>query len=43
MFEAIRSAPRQVKPANPSGLLEGAVMMLNHIGQTVAEKVQNAG
>ena len=29
--------------ANPSGLLQGAIMMLNHIGQTsVAEKVQNA-
>jgi hypothetical protein len=29
--------------ANPSGLLQGAIMMLNHIGETqVAEKVQNA-
>lgn len=29
--------------ANPSGLLQGAVQMLNYIGQTsVAEKVQNA-
>jgi isocitrate dehydrogenase len=29
--------------ANPSGLLQGAIMMLNHIGQTdVAEKIQNA-
>jgi isocitrate dehydrogenase len=29
--------------ANPSGLLQGAIMMLNHIGQTdIAEKVQNA-
>lgn len=29
--------------ANPSGLLEGAVMILNRIGQTaVAEKIQNA-
>jgi len=28
---------------NPSGLLQGAIMMLNHIGQTeIAEKVQNA-
>jgi isocitrate dehydrogenase len=45
MFEAIHgSAPRMVKDsANPSGLLEGAVMMLNHIGQTeVAEKIHNA-
>jgi isocitrate dehydrogenase len=41
MFEAIHgSAPRRAGQnlANPSGLLEGAVMMLNHIGQTVAEK-----
>ena len=29
--------------ANPSGLLQGAVMMLNHLGQaTIATKVQNA-
>jgi len=46
MFEAIHgSAPRRAgqNMANPSGLLEGAVMMLNHIGQNqVAEKVQNA-
>ncbi len=46
MFEAIHgSAPRRAGQdmANPSGLLGGAVMMLNHIGQTeVAEKVQNA-
>lgn len=46
MFEAIHgSAPRRAGQnlANPSGLLEGAVMMLNHIGQTeIAEKVQNA-
>jgi len=46
MFEAIHgSAPRRADQnlANPSGLLEGAVMMLNHIGQTeIAEKVQNA-
>ncbi|MFN7198631.1 MAG: NADP-dependent isocitrate dehydrogenase, partial [Bacteroidota bacterium] len=46
MFEAIHgSAPRIVGQniANPSGLLQGAIMMLNHIGQTdVAEKVQNA-
>jgi isocitrate dehydrogenase len=46
MFEAIHgSAPRRAGQnlANPSGRLEGAVMMLNHIGQTnIAEKVQNA-
>lgn len=46
MFEAIHgSAPRRAgqNVANPSGLLEGAVMMLNHLGQTeVAEKIQNA-
>ena len=46
MFEAIHgSAPRRAGQnlANPSGLLQGAILMLNHIGQTaVAEKVQNA-
>jgi isocitrate dehydrogenase len=45
MFEAIHgSAPRMVPgSANPSGLLEGAVMMLTHIGQIeVAEKIHNA-
>ena len=46
MFEAIHgSAPKRAgqNSANPSGLLQGAVMMLNHIGQTsVAEKIQNA-
>jgi isocitrate dehydrogenase len=46
MFEAIHgSAPRRAGQnlANPSGLLQGAVMMLTHIGQTeVAEKIQNA-
>lgn len=46
MFEAIHgSAPRIAgqNKANPSGLLQGAILMLNHIGQTeVAEKVQNA-
>jgi len=46
MFEAIHgSAPRRAGQnlTNPSGLLQGAVMMLNHIGQTdIAEKVQNA-
>jgi isocitrate dehydrogenase len=46
MFEAIHgSAPRIAgqNVANPSGLLQGAILMLTHIGQTeVAEKVQNA-
>ncbi len=46
MFEAIHgSAPRRAgqNMANPSALLQGAIMMLNHIGQPdVAEKVQNA-
>lgn len=46
MFEAIHgSAPRRAgqNMANPSGLLNGAIQMLNHIGQNdVAEKVHNA-
>ena len=46
MFEAIHdSAPRRAGQnlANPSGLLQGAVMMLNHLGETAAaEKIQNA-
>ncbi|TXN38049.1 NADP-dependent isocitrate dehydrogenase [Flagellimonas hymeniacidonis] len=46
MFEAIHgSAPRRAgqNMANPSGLLQGAIMMLNHLGQnSVAEKVENA-
>lgn len=46
MFEAIHgSAPRRAgqNMANPSGLLQGAILMLNHLNQTeVAEKVQNA-
>ena len=46
MFEAIHgSAPRRAGQnlANPSGLLLGAVMMLNHIGENeVATKVHNA-
>lgn len=46
MFEAIHgSAPNIAGKniANPSGLLQGAVMMLNHIGQNdIAEKIQNA-
>jgi isocitrate dehydrogenase len=46
MFEAIHgSAPRRAgqNMANPSGLLQGAILMLNHIGQAdVAAKIQNA-
>ena len=46
MFEAIHgSAPRIAgqNKANPSGLLQGAILMLTHIGQTdIAEKIQNA-
>jgi isocitrate dehydrogenase len=46
MFEAIHgSAPRRAgqDKANPSGLLQGAILMLNHLGQgEVAELVQNA-
>jgi isocitrate dehydrogenase len=46
MFEAIHgSAPRRAGQdmANPSGLLQGAVMMLVHLGQNdVAARIQNA-
>ncbi|MBL7932204.1 MAG: NADP-dependent isocitrate dehydrogenase [Bacteroidia bacterium] len=46
MFEAIHgSAPRRAgqNVANPSGLIQGAVMMLSHIGETeAAERIQNA-
>lgn len=46
MFEAIHgSAPRRAgqNVANPSGLLNGAVMMLIHLGQNeVATRIQNA-
>jgi isocitrate dehydrogenase len=46
MFEAIHgSAPtmENKKAANPSGILNGAIMMLAHIGQgTVATRIQNA-
>ncbi len=46
MFEAIHGTAPDIggkNIANPSGLLQGAVMMLNHIGQiAVAEKIQNA-
>jgi isocitrate dehydrogenase len=46
MFEAIHgSAPRRAwqNMANPSGLLNGAIQMLVHIGQAdIAEKIHNA-
>ncbi len=46
MFEAIHgSAPTIAAQniANPSGIIQGAVLMLTHIGQAdVAEKIQNA-
>ena len=46
MFEAIHgSAPRRagLDMANPSGLLNGALMMLSHIGEgRLAEKIHNA-
>jgi len=46
MFEAIHGSAPDIagrKIANPSGLLNAAVMMLSHIGQTdVANKVKNA-
>ena len=46
MFEAIHgSAPKIAGQdiANPSGLLQAAIMMLTHIGQNdIAEKIQNA-
>lgn len=46
MFEAIHGSAPMIAGqgiANPSGLLLGAVQMLNHIGQTdIAEKIQNA-
>ncbi|MFW5707067.1 MAG: NADP-dependent isocitrate dehydrogenase [Bacteroidota bacterium] len=46
MFEAIHGSAPDIagqNTANPSGLLHGAMMMLNHIGQTkTAEKIHNA-
>lgn len=46
MFEAIHgSAPRRAgqNVANPSGLIQGAILLLNHIGENIAaEKIQNA-
>jgi len=46
MFEAIHGTAPDIggkNIANPSGLLQGAIMMLNHIGETqIAEMIQNA-
>ena len=46
MFEAIHGSAPDIAGkgiANPSGLLNGAIMLLNHIGQNkVAEKIANA-
>jgi isocitrate dehydrogenase len=46
MFEAIHGTAPDIggqNIANPSGLIQGAIMMLNHIGETeVAENIQNA-
>ena len=46
MFEAIHGSAPDIagkNVANPSGLIQASIMMLNHIGQTeVAEKIQNA-
>jgi len=46
MFEAIHGSAPDIAGkniANPSGLLNGAIMMLNHIGQgDIAELIQNA-
>lgn len=46
MFEAIHGSAPDIagkNMANPSGLLNGAIMMLVHIGQTeVAENIENA-
>jgi isocitrate dehydrogenase len=46
MFEAIHGSAPMIAGqgiANPTGLIEGAVLMLNHIGQSdIAQKVKNA-
>jgi isocitrate dehydrogenase len=46
MFEAIHGSAPDIagkNMANPSGLLNGAVLMLNHLGQTdIARKIENA-
>jgi len=46
MFEAIHGSAPMIAGqniANPSGLIQGSIMMLNHIGQAaIAAKIQNA-
>jgi isocitrate dehydrogenase len=46
MFEAIHGSAPDIAGkgiANPTGLINGAILMLNHIGQSeVGEKIQNA-
>ena len=46
MFEAIHGSAPDIAGqdiANPSGLLQSAILMLNHLGQSsVAQKIQNA-
>ncbi|NQX91738.1 MAG: NADP-dependent isocitrate dehydrogenase [Flavobacteriales bacterium] len=46
MFEAIHGSAPDIAGkaiANPTGLLKGALMMLNHVGETeAAEKIENA-
>jgi isocitrate dehydrogenase len=46
MFEAIHGSAPDIAGkdiANPSGLLKGAIMMLNHLGQNeIAAKIENA-
>lgn len=46
MFEAIHGSAPDIagkNMANPSGLIQGAIQMLNHIGETAtAKKIQNA-
>ncbi|MFM7032909.1 MAG: isocitrate/isopropylmalate family dehydrogenase, partial [Bacteroidota bacterium] len=46
MFEAVHGSAPMIAGqgiANPSGLLQGAVLMLVHLGQNqVAERIQNA-
>jgi isocitrate dehydrogenase len=46
MFEAVHGSAPMIAGqgiANPSGLLQGAILMLVHLGQTkVAERIQNA-
>lgn len=46
MFEAIHGSAPDIAGqdiANPSGLLQAAILMLNHVGQsTIAERIQNA-